>query len=265
MCLSACKDEHINFDLFDKTYKVSATPTYSFNVGGLKTDKWKEWIKQNYNQIKPNPNYEANANSIISYVENELAESDIFKYVKGSTLIIGKTSNVNGNRESTLKIFGAVIENKFFSLGGSSSVKNENGEDMVFVKGRFLSPTKVKFICNKDGKKLYKVRNKWFNFINTRAYVYDENKNKIARVKLPPFSGKKFVIEGYKDEILIEGDFFSLKSTIKRNGQPIGTINRELIVVKDTFILEAEEADLPFAIALVIAIDNLIDKVTKTK
>lgn len=157
-----------------------------------------------------------------------------------------------------------IIKNKFFSLGGSSSVKNENGEDVFFVKGRFLSPTHVKWVCDKEKNKLFKVRNKWFNFINERAYVY-EGKTKVAKVKHPLFSGKKFVVEGYKDEIKIDGDFFSPLSTIMRNGEPVGTINRQFAVVNDTFALEADEADMPFMIALVIAIDNIIDKITKTR
>lgn len=70
-------------------------------------------------------------------------------------------------------------------------------------------------------------------------------------------------MEGYKDEILIDGDFFSLKSSIKRNGNVVGTINREITIVNDAFTLEAEEADMPFMIALVIAIDNILDKIRK--
>ena len=155
-----------------------------------------------------------------------------------------------------------IIKNKFFSLRGSSSVKNDVGEDVFFVKGRFLSPTKVKWVCDKNKNKLFKVRNKWFNFINERAYVY-EGKTKIAKVKHPLFSGKKFIVEGYKDEILIDGDFFSLKSTIMRNGKPVGTINRQITIVNDAFMLEGEDADMPFLIALVIAIDNICDKIRK--
>lgn len=155
-----------------------------------------------------------------------------------------------------------VIKNKFFSLGGSSSVKNEKGEDVFFVKGRFLSPTRVKWVCDKEKNKLYKVRNKWFNFFVYKAYVY-EGKTKIARVRHPIFSGSKFVVEGYKDEILIDGDFFGFKCSIIRNGKAVGTISRELSVVNDTFTLEADEADMPFMIALVIAIDNIVDKITK--
>lgn len=157
-----------------------------------------------------------------------------------------------------------TIKNKLFSLGGSSSVKDENGENAFFVKGRFLSPTHVKWVFDKNKNKLFKVRNKWFNFINQKAFVY-EGKTKIAQVKHPFLSGKKFVVEGYKDEILIDGDFFSLTSTITKNGKPVGTINRKFVAVTDTFTLEAEEQDMPFMIALVIAIDNIVDKITDRK
>lgn len=153
-----------------------------------------------------------------------------------------------------------IIKNKFFSVGGSSSVKDESGQDVFFVKGRALSPTHVKWVCDRNKRKLFKVRNKWFNFFSHKAYVY-ENGAKIARVKHPPFGGKKFIIEGYKDEILIDGEYFSTLSTITKNGTPIGTINRQFTVVNDTFSLEADEVDMPFLIALVIAIDNIFDKI----
>lgn len=64
---------------------------------------------------------------------------------------------------------------------------------------------------------------------------------------------------------MIDGDFFSLKSTITRNGKPVGTINREFTVINDTFVLEADEADMPFMIALIIAIDNIRDKIQRKK
>lgn len=152
-----------------------------------------------------------------------------------------------------------VIKNKFFSLGGGSSVKDEFGNDVFVVKGRVFSPTRVKWVCDRQGNKLYKVRNRWFNFISGNAYIY-KDKEKIAKVHHPAFSIKKFVVEGYGDQIVIDGDFFSLTSTITRNGVPIGIIRREITLVNDTFTLEANEEDMPFMIALVIAIDNITDE-----
>ena len=156
-----------------------------------------------------------------------------------------------------------LIKNKFFSVGGSSSVKDENGNDAFYVKGRVFSPTKVKWVCDGNGNKLYKVRNKWFNFFTHKAYVYADGE-KVATVKHPPFSGKKFVVSGYDGDITVNGDFFSLKSYIECNGKVIGTINRQITVVNDAFSLEADEKDMPFLIALVIAIDNIMDKIMKS-
>ena len=76
--------------------------------------------------------------------------------------------------------------------------------------------------------------------------------------------GKRFIVQGYKDEILIDGDFFSLESTIEKNGKPIGKINRQFTLIQDAFSLEADDEDIAFLIALVIAIDNIIDKITKS-
>ncbi len=154
-----------------------------------------------------------------------------------------------------------TIKNKMFSLRGSSRVKNEQGEDVFFVKGKFFSPTHVKRICDINKNELYRVRNKWINFFNKRAYIY-QGDTKIATVKHPFFSGNKFVLEGYKDDISIAGGFFSLHSTIIKNGVPIGAINREFFALTDTFTLEADEKNMPLMIALVIAIDNIVDKMT---
>lgn len=155
------------------------------------------------------------------------------------------------------------IKNKF-SLRGSSSVKDERQQDVFFVKGKLASITKKKFVCDLDGNVLYTVRNKFINMFSHSAFVYDEDKNKIAKVKHPMFSVKKFVVEGYQDEITVDGDFFSLHSEIVRNGEVIGTITREFTVMLDAFYLEADESDMPFLIALVIAIDNICDNINKS-
>lgn len=73
------------------------------------------------------------------------------------------------------------------------------------------------------------------------------------------FKNEYFIL-GYKDEIKIEGKFFGLTSQILRNGEVMGTIRRQVAIVNDAFELEAKEEDIPFLIALVIALDNIVDK-----
>ncbi len=153
------------------------------------------------------------------------------------------------------------VKNKLFSIGGSSSVLNENKEPVYNVKGKWLSFTRKKRICDLDGNVLYTVRNKWFNWFVHSAYIYDANKNKIAKVKDKWFNVKReYIIEGYESEISIQGNFFSLTSEIIRNNEVIGTIRRQITFIQDAFEVEASEEDMPFVIALVIAIDNITDK-----
>ena len=156
------------------------------------------------------------------------------------------------------------IKNKIISWGGGSTVLDENKNEIYKVKGKVFSPTRKKRVCDMQGNVLYTVRNKWFNWFVHSAYVYDANKNKIARVKDKFFNIKpEFFVTGYQDEIKVEGSFLSFTSSIIRNGEVIGTIRRQAFTILDSFELEAKEEDIPFLIALVIAIDNIVDKKRK--
>ncbi len=152
------------------------------------------------------------------------------------------------------------IKNKFMSLGGSSTVVDENKQPIYKVKGKIISITKKKKIKDMSGKTLFTVRNKWLNFFTHKAFIYDENKKKIATVKDKWINVKQeYFIEGLGDEIKIEGGFFSLTCEILKNGAVIGIIRRKIDFLVDSFELEADEKDIPFLIALVIAIDNIVD------
>lgn len=156
------------------------------------------------------------------------------------------------------------IKNKLVSLRGSSSVKDEAGNDVLVVKGALFSITNKKLVRDTDGNLLYKVRNKWFNFITRNAYVYDGEGTKIAKIKRKFGIKNSFIVEGYQDEIAIEGDFFSWTLDVFRNGEQIGTIRREFDWT-DAFVLEANvEDDGAFLVALVIAIDNIFDKMSNS-
>ena len=149
------------------------------------------------------------------------------------------------------------------SLGDSSTVVDENKNPLFKVKGKIFSITRKKKIKDMSGKTLYTVRNKWLNFFSHKAFIYDENKVKIATVKDKWINVKReYFIEGMGDEIKIEGGFFSLSCQILKNGEVIGTIRRKIDMWVDSFELEADEKDIPFLIALVIAIDNIVDKKT---
>ena len=96
------------------------------------------------------------------------------------------------------------IKNKLISLGGSSTVKDENGNDLYKVKGKLFSIRRKKKIYDTNGQLLYIVKNKFFKWWTKSAFVLDSHKQKIARIKN---RGLKvgFDVLGYGDEISVEG------------------------------------------------------------
>lgn len=155
------------------------------------------------------------------------------------------------------------IKNRVFSLGQGSSVVDENKNALFDVKGRAISITRKKFIYDANGQLLYSIRNKWINFFVHKAYIYDASGSKIATVKDKWFNvNQEYFVMGYKDEIKIQGKFFGLTSQILRNGNVIGTVRRQITFIADAFELEADERDIPFLIALVVALDNIHDNRT---
>lgn len=152
------------------------------------------------------------------------------------------------------------IKNKFVSLGGSSFVLDEFENQIYKVKGKVFSITKKKKIYDMNGNLLFIVRNKWLNFFRHRAYILNANKERIATVKDKVFDVKgTFYVDDCEDNIRIEGKFLSSRATIVRNDEVIGEIKREIFTIRDAFELDANEEDIPFLVALIIAIDNIID------
>lgn len=157
-----------------------------------------------------------------------------------------------------MKVF---IRNKFLSLGGSSEVLNEQKAPIFKVKGKIFSPTRKKKIYDMEGNLLYVVRNKYWNFLYNRTFIYDADKNRVATIKKNKWGiTGNYAIEDTVDGMSIEGKFWGLTSKIMRNGQVVGVITRNITLINDAFTLEADEKDMPFLTSIVIAFDNIKDK-----
>lgn len=156
-----------------------------------------------------------------------------------------------------------IIKNKMFSLGGASKVLDEDKNPKFLVKGKVFSITKKKRICDLEGKVLYRVRNKYWHWLYRYAFIDDAEGNRVAKLKLGVGFNRKFWVEGYKDEISVEGDIFRWNFSIKKNGEEIGSLTRRLDLV-DSFTLDIDnEEDAAFLVATVIGIDNIYDKKQK--
>lgn len=160
-----------------------------------------------------------------------------------------------------------TVKNKFFSLGGSSKVLDENGKDALVVKGKFFTITKKKFVRDLNGNLLFIVRNKFWNFIRRKALIYDANKKLIARVIRDFKIRQSYTIEGAQEEIKVVANGavgLGFDMSITMGGKEIGHIKRPFVQWTDTFnvtVLDPEDAG--FMVALIIAIDNIQDQAKK--
>lgn len=154
------------------------------------------------------------------------------------------------------------IRNKMASLRGNSTVKDENDVDRYVVKGKLISWRKKKRIYDMEGNLLYTVKNKLIKWWMNSCYVCDKDGHKIARVKQKfKILKKEFTVSGYSDEIEIKGNFFQSAMEIYKNGEKIGEASKKFWAWTDRFALICyNDADAPFLVALIIAIDNINDK-----
>lgn len=155
-----------------------------------------------------------------------------------------------------------AIKNKWVSLRGSSTVQDLNGRDILKVRGKFFSFTAKKFVCDLDGNVKYVVRNKFWRLFARKAFVLDENKNILVRIRRKIFSfHDRYFIDSDIGDIEIVGNILQFNYDIIHNGVSVGHIARK-VSLRDSFVLTIDETkyDIALFVALVIAIDNITDK-----
>lgn len=158
------------------------------------------------------------------------------------------------------------IKNKFFSFGGSSKVLDQNNNDLLLVKGRVFSLTRKKFIKSLDGKVLYVVKNRFWNFLHNRVYVCDPNGKQICTVTRNITIRETFTIEGMQNlQVIANGKIgLGFDLSILKDGAEIGHITRPHVQMTDTFDVKIDNPeDLAFVTAIIIAIDNIHDSPSK--
>lgn len=154
-----------------------------------------------------------------------------------------------------------AIKNKWISFGGSSTVQDMSGADVLKVKGKVFSFTRKKFVTTLDGARLYTVRNKFFSLFGRKAFVLDGNGNTVATVRRKIISlHDRYFVESPLGEMEITGNILTFDYHITLNGKEIGHISRR-ISLRDSFVLSINDSfDYRLFVALVIAIDNVTDR-----
>lgn len=168
-----------------------------------------------------------------------------------------------------------LVKNKLFT--SSSKVLNEKDEQVYKVKGSFasnvFSKKYKKKIMTMNKELLYVVCNKRIHGPFKRAaIIYDANKKEIARVKQNGAFKCGYEIEGVEKKMEIVGSFtFGGGAQVMYGGKAIGKIvNGNLKKSTDKVVMTVgitdkykitfdDKDDGPFLVAVIIAVDNIID------
>ncbi len=152
-----------------------------------------------------------------------------------------------------------LIKQKFFALGDTYNVTDTVGNAVFRIKSRLISPfAHKKYIKNaRSGKTLMTLKRKFFAWGRTYI-VKNASGEKKAKINQPPFHFRvNYNIDGYGNNLAVQGNFIGWDFTLFENGVPIGSVTKNLAFT-DTYTLNINNPqDAPFFTTIVIAIDNM--------
>ena len=158
------------------------------------------------------------------------------------------------------------VRNNFVTWRGNSYVEDENGNELYKVKGKFkfFSPSRKKRIYNKEGEKIYTVRNKIWRapFTFNSALIYDANGEKLGRLQMKLSRANRYVLKGeHYDSIRIGVDKEHTGITVFKNDVAIASFYDDSLL-RDSYRVDViSEEDIDLIVSLVIAVDNIKDKI----
>ncbi len=155
-----------------------------------------------------------------------------------------------------------IIKNKIISVGASSTVKDNNGNDVYKIRGKVFTFTKKKLIRDMDNNTLFIVRNKFFHILLPKVYITDPEGNILITIKKRYYFSLRKDFDLLGSDVSIDGDFIGRNYDIIQRGNIIGYLRRNYNLIKDSFLLETvDDSQAALMIALVIGLDNFFDKV----
>ena len=149
------------------------------------------------------------------------------------------------------------MKQKVFSLKDRFTIKNEAGEDVYSVEGKFISLGKKLHILDTNGEEVAFVKQELLTLLP--KFTVEQHGEPVAQIQ------KKFTFLKPKYEVTgldwtIEGNLFAHDYTIFAGAREIVSIHKKWMSWGDTFELDvAEDADPTLTVAVVLAIDAVLD------
>jgi uncharacterized protein YxjI len=148
------------------------------------------------------------------------------------------------------------MKQKFFSLGDTFYIKDDQSQDVFRVEGKVFSFGHQLTFLDMSGQELAFIKQKIFSWGPTYEIYRDGQLFAIVKKKLFSFFKHVFTVDvPGPDDLIAEGDFWDLEFTFSRSAGRVATVSRRWFSLTDTYgveIVEDEDDVLILASAIVI-------------
>lgn len=151
------------------------------------------------------------------------------------------------------------IKEKVFSIGDNFSIFDESGNEVFYVKGQVFSLGNKLRIYDERHKELIYMEQKIFSLM-PQYTIYGET-NALATIrKKVTFLSHKFMIDSIYGDFTVDGDFMAHDFSIIKNGtKRCASIIKKWFSFGDSYEINiADDENIPFMLALVIVIDQVL-------
>ena len=153
-----------------------------------------------------------------------------------------------------------LMKQKFFSLGGTFIIKNEQSEDVFQVDGKAFSFGHQLTFRDMSGNELAFIKQKVFSWGHTYEIYRDEQLFAVVKKELFSFFKQVFTIDvPGPDDLVAEGDFWSLEFTFSRSGRVVAVASKQFFSWTDTYGVDIENGeDDVLILASAVVIDMVL-------
>jgi uncharacterized protein YxjI len=149
-----------------------------------------------------------------------------------------------------------TIKEKFFSLGQSFAIRDEQGSVAYKVEGRLLSLKDKLTMRDASGAKVARIEQKLLSLV--KAYRVLQDGAVIATIKKRPFTilRDRFIIDvPGPNDLIVTGSILDHDYTITRGRETVATVSKKWVSLTDTYGIEVRDGQdpiLPLAAAIVV-------------
>lgn len=150
-----------------------------------------------------------------------------------------------------------VMKQKFFSLGGSFAIRNEQGQEVFIAQGKVISFGDQLTLRDASGEEVAHISQKVFSWGPTYEIYRGGQLFAVVKKKMFTFFKHVFTVDvPGPDDLVAEGDFWDLEFAFSRGGETVAVVSRQWFSWADTYGVEvAEGEDDVLILASTIVID----------